>query len=89
MSLRTISTILLLLGLLLLPGVVVAAGTPTIGWYVIGGGGGHADAGIYALDGTIGQPVVGLSSNAQYGLCAGFWCWVWAQYRIDLPIIMR
>jgi len=43
-------------------------------WHVIAGGGGHSEAGAYALDGTLGQPVVGLSSSTSNSLCAGFWC---------------
>ena len=41
---------------------------------VIGGGGGRLEQGAYTLNGTIGQPVVGTSSQSPYGLCAGFWC---------------
>jgi hypothetical protein len=39
---------------LLLAGVALANGTPSIDWYVIGGGGGHVESGdgVYALDGT-------------------------------------
>ncbi len=61
---------------LALAGFVWANGTPNINWWVIGGGGGHAEAGSYALDATIGQPVVGRVANSTYGLCSGFWCGV-------------
>ena len=44
-----------------------------IDWYVIGSGGGHSASGSYQLDGTIGQPIVGQSSSANYRIEAGFW----------------
>ena len=71
-------------------GVAWANGTPSINWWVIGGGGGHAEAGIYTLDATIGQPVVGVATDTGYELCSGFWCGVVAvEYKIYLPIIMK
>lgn len=73
---------------LLLAGIALANGTPTIDWYVIGGGGGHSEAGIYGLDGTIGQPVVGTDSTGIYDLCAGFWCRP-EEYEIYLPVVLR
>ena len=66
--------VLLTLILLLLVGVVSAQNAASIDWRVIGGGGGHAEAGIYALDATIGQAVVGQVVTPPYELCAGFWC---------------
>ena len=44
-----------------------------IDWWVVGSGGGHSQSGSYQLDGTIGQPIVGQSSSANYRLEAGFW----------------
>ena len=61
---------------LVLAGFVWANGTPSINWWVVGGGGGHAEAGIYTLDATIGQAVVGADTDGDYELCAGFWCGV-------------
>ncbi len=77
-----------LIALLLLGGAVLAQGTPAIPWSVLGGGGGHAETGSIALDGTIGQPMVGQVSNLSYALCAGFWCGT-AQYRVYLPLVLR
>jgi hypothetical protein len=73
-SLRKAGALLTAAALLLLTGIVQAAVTQTVDWRVIGGGGGHAEAAPYALDGTIGQAVVGVDSNGPYDLCAGFWC---------------
>jgi len=47
--------------------------TYQIDWYVIGSGGGHSESGAYAIDGTIGQPIVGVSSSASYRIESGFW----------------
>jgi len=74
---------------LLLAGVTLANGTPSIDWYVIGGGGGHVEAGVYALDGTIGQAVVGTATDTGYELCSGFWCGAVVEYRIYLPIVLK
>lgn len=62
--------------LLVVAGVAWANGTPNINWWIIGGGGGHAEAGIYTLDAAIGQAVVGADTDGDYELCAGFWCGV-------------
>ncbi|MBC7226209.1 MAG: hypothetical protein H5T61_03130 [Thermoflexales bacterium] len=75
------------LAFLLLTGSVMAQGASSIPWSVIGGGGGHAEAAPYALDGTVGQPIVGQVSN--YSLCSGYWCGAAAQVRVYLPLVLR
>jgi len=67
---------LLMAALLLLAGVAMANDSYNIPWWVIGGGGGHAEAGIYTLDATIGQAVVGPATDGGRELCSGFWCGV-------------
>ena len=52
---------------------VLAAGSPAIGWWVLGAGGGPANAGQVALNATLGQPVVGASSAGNIGLKSGYW----------------
>lgn len=58
-----------------------------------GGPGGRVEAGGYALNYTIGQPVVGVNSEGDYALCAGFWCGGEAEaapeYEIYLPLVVR
>ena len=78
-----------LLAFFLLASVALAQGAPAIPWSVIGGGGGHAEAAPYALDGTLGQPIVGQADSPPYDLCAGFWCGAAAQYRVYLPLVVR
>lgn len=91
---RRIVVVLVLLGSLALVGAVLAAPTATIvDRYVIGGGGGPQEAGIYTLNGTIGQPVVGAIGNTPYELGAGFWGGMGAvaggANRIYLPLVVR
>jgi hypothetical protein len=79
-----------LLTTLLLTSLALASGSYTINWWVIGSGGGHAEAGNYALDATIGQPVVGASENGNYRIEAGFWGGALAvEYKIYLPIVLK
>jgi len=49
------------------------AQTYEIDWYVIGSGGGHSESSSYSIDGTIGQPIIGVSSSASYTVESGFW----------------
>ena len=72
---------------LLLTGLVLAQGV--VDWDVTGGGGGHAEAGIYSLDGTIGQAIAGKISNTPYELCSGFWCGAVTDYKVYLPIVVK
>jgi hypothetical protein len=51
----------------------VAIAQYQIDWWVMGSGGGHSESGSYKLDGTIGQPIVGQSSSANYRIDVGFW----------------
>lgn len=98
MSARKITTLaaILLCSLLLalsaiegLASAALANGTPAIDWNVIGGGGGHAQADIYALDGTIGQAVVGTATDTGLELCSGFWCGAPGRYKVYLPLVLR
>lgn len=61
--------------LLLLAGAALAgsAGGYTVGWQVLAGGGAPALAGQVALNGTLGQPVAGLSASGSYNISGGYW----------------
>jgi hypothetical protein len=79
-----------LLSTLLLTSIALASGSYSINWYVIGGGGGHAEAGNYSLDATIGQPAMGVMSGGPYTLASGFWGGALAvEYKIYLPIVLK
>jgi hypothetical protein len=62
---------------LILAIIIVAAGAASaqyqIDWWVIGSGGGTSTSPSYQLSGTIGQPIVGVSSSSNYTVEAGFW----------------
>jgi hypothetical protein len=72
----------------------LANGSPSINWWVIGGGGGSGTAGGTSLDGTIGQWVVGSGTSGTTQLGSGFWGGGSAagapdKYLILLPILLR
>jgi hypothetical protein len=56
--------------------------------HVIAGGGGHSEASGFTLDGTVGQAVVGVTSQGAYDLCSGFWCGM-GRYTVYLPLVVR
>jgi hypothetical protein len=82
-----LSVLIVLIALLVTP--VMAAGSGEVNRYVIGSGVGTATDGNYTLNGTIGQPLTGLCNNADVDLCAGFWCQVFAYYKIFLPLVLK
>ena len=65
--------IYLIILILLFSVSVVTAQNYQIDWYVIASGGGHSESATYQIDGTIGQPIVGVSSSPNYSVDAGFW----------------
>jgi hypothetical protein len=78
---------------LLLVGVALAQTSASydLTWNVIAGGGGSISSTSYAINSTIGQPVVGVAKDTGYELCSGFWCSELAavEYRIYLPIVLK
>ncbi len=89
MQRRTLLTLgIVLLLTVLTTGGAVLASSSEISRHVIAGGGGHVEAGVYGLDGTIGQPVTGVVSAGSYDLCSGFWCGTRA-HKVYLPLVLR
>jgi hypothetical protein len=75
---------------LLLTSLSLASGSYSINWWVIAGGGGPISGGGYAINSTIGQPVVGASEGGNYRTEAGFWGGALAvEYKIYLPIVLK
>lgn len=74
---------------LLLTGIVLANATPAIDWQIIGSGGRHTEVGIYALDYTIGQAVVGTAIDTGSEICSGFWCRAEVEGKIYLPLVVQ
>lgn len=69
--------------------VIMAGGGPDIGWNVLAGGGGRVTGGVYTLDNTVGQAIVGIASGGTPELCAGFWCTGGGNSRLYLPLVLR
>jgi len=65
--------VLKILILILAMAAIVSAQNYQIDWYVIGSGGGSAASSNYQINGTIGQPVVGITSSSSYTVEAGYW----------------
>lgn len=59
--------------IILLIATTASAQTYQIDWYVIGSGGGQAQSANYQINGTVGQPIVGVSSSSNYIVESGFW----------------
>jgi hypothetical protein len=75
---------------LLCAGVALAAGSPSIDWWVIGSGGGSTTVGNTSLDSTIGQWLVGSDESGNLQLGPGFWGGGWDKgYRVFLPVVWR
>ena len=71
---------IIVLGLLALAtGAALAQGGEAIGWWVIAGGGATSTGGSVDIYDTLGQPVVGRSSNGSVALSAGYW------YGVSVP----
>ena len=67
---------LMILGILVCLGIVggaLAASNPAIGWQVISGGGASASGGVITINNTLGQPVIGVSSEDNISLGSGYW----------------
>lgn len=67
---------------------VSAAPAPSVVSESIGRGA-HFEQGIYSLDNTLGQPVVGTYSQGETSLCVGFWCTISRFYSVYLPLVLR
>jgi hypothetical protein len=74
--LKRLTLLAAVLTILLLTAGLVGAGplATTLDRWVTAGGGGTISSGTIAIDGTIGQPVAGLSASGNSQLCAGFHC---------------
>ncbi|MBC7235403.1 MAG: DUF11 domain-containing protein [Chloroflexi bacterium] len=71
---RKLAIVVVLVALAALAGTALAQGAgPTILRWVLDSGGGPASGGEVAIVGSLGQPVVGLSSGPEVTLNAGYW----------------
>ena len=89
-----LALLLLFLAGLSLAGIVWAAssGGTAVDWSVLSGGGAPAESssGAVAMNGTLGQTVIGSSSGTDADLGAGFWYGLGeGAYRLYLPLVVR
>ena len=80
--------VLLACGLFLVGGALASNGVTIARSVIAGGGEPVTDGSLYALNGTIGEPVAGaMTLQAGYGLGSGFW---WSPgNKIYLPLVMK
>jgi len=95
MKIRSIITITAIGGLLFLTGVALAGPAPglEIARHVIGAGGARAEAGMYGVDSTLGQPLVGVHRSGDTAVSTGFWATAGVEggagWEIYLPLLVR
>ncbi|SRR5690606_10873288 len=69
----TVLALLLTIGLALVDVPAAPAGTMSIPWWTVDGGGRTSRGGQFALSGTAGQPDAAVMSGGSYTLHGGFW----------------
>ena len=75
---------------LLSAGVPLTQGTPSVDWWVVGGGGGSATVDGVSLNGTIGQWMVGSGEAGATQLNSGFWSrGAIKSLKVYLPLVVR
>jgi len=89
MHTKTLATLAVILGVLLLSGSALAQTSANydLSWNVLGNGGGNMDSANYGLRFTVGQAVTGSAGGTDYGLGAGFWQADF--FQLYLPLILR
>jgi hypothetical protein len=72
---------------------IVGAQTSTdfdLSWYVMAGGGSRVDSATYAMNGTLGQGIVGISDGIDFQMQSGYWYIVSGLRRfVYLPLVLR
>lgn len=84
----TRAAILVFLALLIVVGVALAFDA-SIDRRVISSGGGHVQSGKFSMQGTIGQPVAGVTGTTNHEIQAGFWNRSIPKYETFLPSILK
>lgn len=77
-------------GIVLIAGAAFAAVNTSsflVDWWVFSGGGAPSSAGDYAMNGSLGQSVIGSSSSTNFSIDHGYW--LKGTYDIYLPLVMR
>lgn len=67
-----------------------AAGSYSLDWWSVDGGGGQTSSGLnYQLTGTLGQPDAGWASGGTYTLQSGFWPGPTQPWQNFFPVVRR
>jgi hypothetical protein len=89
---RRTSILLTLITFLALVGSALAMSSTNyrLDWFtpLTGSGGAPAASATYALNFTVGQAVIGVSSSDNFQACLGFWCEVARPWRVYLPLVL-
>ena len=80
--------IALVLLILMAASVALAAPGVAIDWWVMAGGGATAEGGGVTMNGTLGQPVIGVSEGEGVRLSAGYWAMP-PTMVVYLPVVLR
>jgi len=86
-----LQTFIALAALFLLSGSALSMSSThyRLDWFIpLTGSGGVASSAHYAVNLTVGQSVIGISSN-NYRVCLGYWCGAMIPYRVYLPLMLR
>ena len=67
-------------------GAAPAAAQTRIGWWTIDGGGGRSAGGVFAVQGTLGQPDAGRAIGGGYTISGGFW--TYGAAVLDVPDLL-
>lgn len=84
-------TAVLICGLLLAgSALAMSSANYRLDWFtpLTGGGGGPASSTNYAVNVTVGQTAIEVSSNGSYRACLGYWCGE-SFYRFYLPLVTK
>jgi len=87
-------TCLALFCALVLTGVALAQGPQQhrLPWRVVSTGGGRMASNRYGLDGSVGQPAIGLTAGGAHHLGAGYWYGIVSVgpgIKVYLPLVTR
>ena len=80
-----------LAAMLLLPSPASAeeVSSRDISWYALGSGGGPTGSDTYALNVTVGQPIVRSGASPSYRVTTGYWAGVPVEHHVYLPVVLR
>jgi hypothetical protein len=65
----------------------VSASDFTVDWWVFSGGGAPSSAGSFAMNGSLGQTVIGTSSSNNFSIDHGYW--LKGAYKTFMPLVLK